>query len=85
VPPFIVPTNQAEHSVPKTTTPKKGFIFSSKLSFYKPNFTGKKKIFSFHNKFVLHDWPQVSSSEKNASQTTSPELRNLKPGGKNQA
>jgi hypothetical protein len=38
-----VATYQAEHSEPKTTTPEKDFIFSSKRSFQEPNFAKKRK------------------------------------------
>jgi hypothetical protein len=58
-------TNQAEHSEPKTTTPEKDFLFTSKRSSNIPNSPKKKKeIFSFHGKSALHDRPQASSSEK---------------------
>jgi hypothetical protein len=70
-----VDTNQGEHSEPKTTTPEKVFLFSSKRSTDELDFAEKKKILLFHDKSELHDWRQSSSFE---SRMTKDELRRTK-------
>jgi hypothetical protein len=39
---FITSTNQAEHSEPRVTTPKKDFLFSSKQITEEPTFADKR-------------------------------------------
>jgi len=59
-----VSTKQAEHSEPKTTTPKKGFIFSSKRRTENPDFTEKNNsLASTTNLHSMTSLKTLSSEE----------------------